>query len=378
MQTLIIKLLFEDKLKGTFPCILCRGCIQFIISLTFIYSNNINGTSPKLFGENNYVRVIMFLRSVIGAAGNAFAFLAVETLPVGDSTVLVMLSPFFAAIGGFIVLGEPWQIPEFVATIISLIGGTLIARPSYFFNNLGGHVHPADPVGVVYALIASLSAGTAYVLVRMLGTVAKMPWANVCFAHAIGQIILAISALILSEEFFQLQISIRQAQLIFTAGFVGAGSQIAMTYGMQREKSATATAMRMSDVLFGFIWQALYTSDNVSALSLVGAALVSGSILIIVVFKPVGPQGLQAPAVDVACGNQANTMTYRTEPRSNRTSEFSLETIAKTIRRLWWLSSTTRQSDIESEQCLQGLAHDDDDGTEECDIALNILESEKR
>jgi hypothetical protein len=58
-----------------------------------------------------------------------------------------------------------------------------------------------------------------------------------------------------------------------------------MTYGLQREKSATATAMRMSDVVFGFLWQAIFTSDNVNAFSVVGALLVMSSILIVVYNK---------------------------------------------------------------------------------------------
>jgi hypothetical protein len=74
---------------------------------------------------------------------------------------------------------------------------------------------------------------------------------------------------------------------------VGSVSQICMTYGMQREKSATATAMRMSDVLFGFIWQALFTSEIVSVLSIVGALLVMSSIIVVVVAKQYR-QGMEA------------------------------------------------------------------------------------
>jgi hypothetical protein len=46
--------------------------------------------------------------------------------------------------------------------------------------------------------------------------------------------------------------------------------QAAMTAGMQREKSATAVAMRMSDMLFGFIWQALITTDPIDSYSATG------------------------------------------------------------------------------------------------------------
>lgn len=55
--------------------------------------------------------------------------------------------------------------------------------------------------------------------------------------------------------------------------------------GMQREKSASASAMRTSDVFFAFIWQVLFTSDPVTALSVSGAVLVMVGVMIIVVFR---------------------------------------------------------------------------------------------
>ena len=54
---------------------------------------------------------------------------------------------------------------------------------------------------------------------------------------------------------------------------------------MQREKSASASAMRTSDVFFAFIWQVLYTSDPVTTLSVAGAVLVMVGVMIIVVFR---------------------------------------------------------------------------------------------
>jgi hypothetical protein len=54
---------------------------------------------------------------------------------------------------------------------------------------------------------------------------------------------------------------------------------------MQREKSASASAMRTSDVVFGFIWQACFTSDDVQFLSVIGAGMVMAGVCIIVIFK---------------------------------------------------------------------------------------------
>jgi hypothetical protein len=91
------------------------------------------------------------------------------------------------------------------------------------------------------------------------------------------------------------------------AGLVGGPSQILMTIGMQREKSGATTAMRMSDVFFSFIWQAIFTADAVSGYSVIGAMLVLFSIVIILVFKK------SAVVVDVeGDGKDEDTTTVST------------------------------------------------------------------
>jgi hypothetical protein len=60
-----------------------------------------------------------------------------------------------------------------------------------------------------------------------------------------------------------------------------------MTVGMQRESSARATSMRMSDVLFGYIFQFFLTkNDKLTVTSLFGAIFITSSIIIIMYFKP--------------------------------------------------------------------------------------------
>ena len=75
-----------------------------------------------------------------------------------------------AGIAAIFMLNEAWQIQDFVATLIALIGMTLIAKPSFLFAG-----EQNDTLGVIYALLASLSAGFAFIYVRMLG-VLKVPW----------------------------------------------------------------------------------------------------------------------------------------------------------------------------------------------------------
>ena len=285
IQSLLIKLLAISGFKNSFEAIILRGFCQSCIAAYFIHRSHVNESqaSVKIFGDSRELRLLLALRSTVGFGGIAFAFLAVEKLPIGDSTVLVMLSPVFTSVLAACILKEPWEIPEFCATMISLMGAALVAKPSFLFESTD--FESLDPVGVTYGLCAAVSAAAAYICVRMLGTSHVMPWANVCFAQSLGQVIYSIPCAPIFGQVLTLDVTTYQIVLLVCGAILGALSQVSMTIGMQREKSATATAMRTSDVLFGFLWQAIFTNESFDYLSIVGALLVTGSIFIIIIYK---------------------------------------------------------------------------------------------
>lgn len=281
LQSLILKNLVMNGYPHIgITCVFVRGMVQFIVcSLLVIFDVN----RPKnLFGDTRFVQWMVFLRGVIGYGGIAFSFLSVELLPIGDASVLSMLSPLFASIIAFLLLGEPWKLPEFIGTVMSLVGATFVAHPTIIF---GGQ--PANLLGVFFALMSSLTAGCAYICVRILGTTAKLPFANICVGQSIAQMVLSIPTGYLMKTPVDLNVGINNFLLLVLGGLIGCLSQIAMTIGMQKEKSALATAMRMSDVIFGFLWQVLFTTDIPSISSIFGATLVTGSICLIVICKPI-------------------------------------------------------------------------------------------
>jgi drug/metabolite transporter (DMT)-like permease len=256
VQSLMIKLSAEHGFQGSFQCVFLRGIVQFLLSSYFIHYDEDRraGNGPRLFGNTNWVRFMLFMRSLTGFGGISFGFLAVELIPLGDAVVLIMLSPLIASVIGYFMLGEPWRLPELCGTISALVGAVMVAKPAFLFGG-SGHQDATFYRGVAYALTSACCAAMTFICVRILGTTAKMPWANVVFSQAVGQIILAIPGLYIVGQELSLNISPYVASLLLVGGCVGAWSQILMTIGMQREKSAAATAMRMSDVAFGFIWQ---------------------------------------------------------------------------------------------------------------------------
>ena len=149
IQTLFIKLLStDDGFSGSFQIIFLRGLTQAVLSLAFIYRDRQqceqNGEQKQpLFGVTNTVRSLLTLRSLFGYGGIAFAFLSVEKLPIGDATVLVMLSPLFASLCSWLVLSEPFRLGEMVAAAIALAGVVLVARPPFICGQDGSDAAPA-------------------------------------------------------------------------------------------------------------------------------------------------------------------------------------------------------------------------------------------
>lgn len=184
IQTLFVKLLEEGGFSGSFFIVFCRGWIQLFISSFAIKLQQNPEEDVKLCGNTPFIAFMLFLRSVIGFGGIAFSFMSVERIPMGDATVLVTLSPFFSAVLARIILGEPYYMLEFLATILSLIGAVLVARPQFIFHDADRFI-PLDTTGVILALLGAVTSGGAYITVRILGTSAKMPWSHVCFAQVL-------------------------------------------------------------------------------------------------------------------------------------------------------------------------------------------------
>jgi drug/metabolite transporter (DMT)-like permease len=345
IQSLIIKIMSEQGYHGSFQIIFFRGFIQMILASLFIYwdEDRLKGEGSRLFGNTWWVRLMLFGRATCGFGGIAFVFLATELISIGDATVLVMLSPLLTAVLGFLFLGESVGVPVVCGSAFSLFGAVLVAKPPFLFGHNTEENSPNFYTGVLYALVAAMCAACAYIFVRILGTTAKMPWANVCFCQAIAQIVLAVPGAIAFGQHIRFDLSVFQFGLIVLAGLVGAWSQIIMTIGMQREKSAAASAMRMSDVAFGYMWQVLFTRDKVNLLSVTGAVLITSSILVIVFFKPATPP----PAAATDESDSSNKDDAANEDNEGELSVIEMQALARAVHSI----AHVMQQDGEDDEC---------------------------
>lgn len=237
IQGLIVKVLEEHyNFHASFQLVMFRGLVQTIFASCVVYRNKLNGETSTIFGPSRYVSGVLLLRTLCGFGGMSFVFLAIEHMAMADASVLFMQSPIIASILGYLVLGEPWKLAEFCATILSLVGTVFITRPPFVFGDNGDnssaqYSSTADRWGPVYGVLSAVCAGCVFVTVRMLGTTAKMPWANVSLAQALGQFVLAGPAMLISGQGVHAGGSVGMWVLIMIGGVIATVSQFAMTIG---------------------------------------------------------------------------------------------------------------------------------------------------
>jgi drug/metabolite transporter (DMT)-like permease len=267
---------------GSFHVATIRGFTLMLLNGGLMYRNEVP-LRNAIVGKSKQEYKWMVLRGCFGSMGLAFGFLALSELPLGDANTIIFLAPVFSGIFGYLILGEPWRLIDFMFTCLSFVGIILVVRPSFLFgteNDAGLSV-----VGVVAGLIAALGAGLVFVIIRKL----KLEYNThtLVTIHQLaffGTILCPIFAVIFGQSFQGPDHGWKYALLPVMA-ICGTIGQLMMTKGMTMCKSAPGSAMRTIDVPFAYLYQIFVFEESPTLWSITGAILVLTSVIAIVVFR---------------------------------------------------------------------------------------------
>ncbi len=104
---------------------------------------------------------LLLCRSVFGTVGILCNFYAIDHLVLADANMLNKLSPFFAIVFSFFLLGEKPSLVQLLGLLMALAGSACIIKPGFA---------GAAPLPAALGLLGGMSAGLAYTFVRKLGT----------------------------------------------------------------------------------------------------------------------------------------------------------------------------------------------------------------
>ena len=120
------------------------------------------------------------------------------------------------------------------------------------------------------------------VLIRVLGTKVAVAWPIPIIYHGLCQIVLGPLALRAFGEQWRGAYSSLELAALGAMGFIAFLSAIALTLGMQNEKSASANVINLIGLPCSFVFQTLITKEPLRARTLAGTALIISSLALVI------------------------------------------------------------------------------------------------
>lgn len=190
----------------------------------------------------------------------------------------------FVAIFARLFLKEPCGLFNVITVILTLIGVVLITRPTFLFPDGVQSLVDEDIIdssyrpniwGPVSALSATLFGANAYVLLRALKSVHfAVIMSNFGAFGLIYSIIIGIWLGGLCWPLCGTERLLVVALAVFS--FFG---QILLTLALKLEQAGPVSIGRSCDIVFAFIWQVIFFKERLNGYSIIGAVLVTSSVV---------------------------------------------------------------------------------------------------
>ena len=226
-------------------------------------------------------RPLLVLRGTLGAAALCCFMFSLTHLPLGEATLIQYTNPIFAVIIAAVWFRERMRAAEFAALAGALAGVIMVTRPSAIFGGAGGHI----PVGhALIALLGAAFAGSAYATIRRLR--GEHPDV-VVFYLPLMQIPMSIPFIASSWRWPTWP----EWLLLIGMGISTQLAQLNMTRGLQLERTARATTTGYLQIVFAGVWGATIFGEHPGLWTFIGALVILGSTVALVVMHPPKDQG---------------------------------------------------------------------------------------
>ncbi|EPE37049.1 Multidrug resistance efflux transporter EmrE [Glarea lozoyensis ATCC 20868] len=253
-----------------------------------------------LLGERG-IRWLLLARGFSGFFGIYGMYYSLQYLPIADAVVITFLAPSVASYGCSIFLREPFPRTAQYASLISLLGVILIARPTSFFTS--PEATPSPPpqtngtstyhedfptptnsqrlAALAVALLGVLGAAGAFTTIRLIGHRAHPLISVNYFAFFCTTISLTCLTLpIPYSPSFALPNGFRQWCMLLFLGICGFVMQFMLTKGLAvggRGEGGRATNMIYCNMLFALALDKVVFGVSPGWWSLGGSGLILGS-----------------------------------------------------------------------------------------------------
>ncbi|KAH9923794.1 DUF6-domain-containing protein [Amylocystis lapponica] len=258
---------------------------------------------PDPFLGPKGVRILLAFRGFTGFFGLFGPYFSLQYLSLSDATALQFLTPMCTAVAGALLLKEEFKRSQAFASLCSLFGVVLIARPEFLFGSMSRYSAPTiDPLhdgvhadgstitvatpaerylAVGAALMGVLGATGAYTSIRAIGKRAH-PLHNIVSFSSQCVIVSSIWMLIARTKFV-VPATFLPVAMLFAIGIFGFTGQMLMTMGLQRETAGRGTLAVYCQIIYVTIYDRIFFHSSPDPLSIIGTAIIMASAIYVAV-----------------------------------------------------------------------------------------------
>ncbi|OQR88389.1 Drug/Metabolite Transporter (DMT) Superfamily [Thraustotheca clavata] len=267
---------YESYFFSAMETVFWRSLFAWIINLAFVMYYKIN-LSVEYDDRFN-----LLVRNTAGFLSMAFSFWTMSQMVLADASVIIFTSPVMTFFLGAIVLGEKIDIVNFICAMFCFGGVVFVSRPTFIFGEDPDEkqkvVGEYADLAVWTGLLSALMSATDYVFVRKLSS---MHLLAIVHYFSLSCIAGSAAAMVLwsSDVSFSLTWDLWLSAI--GSGVLGFLGQVCLTKGFQLESVGIGSVMRYLDIVFVFIWDALFLHEYISPTSVVGAGIIMTSASVI-------------------------------------------------------------------------------------------------
>mmetsp|Transcript_13416 Transcript_13416/g.39554 ORF Transcript_13416/g.39554 Transcript_13416/m.39554 type:complete len:405 (-) Transcript_13416:989-2203(-) len=225
-----------------------------------------------------------FARGLSGAGAWVCISVAVTTMPLAEAMAIVFTQVAASAVFGALILGERLHLEHALVLVLCIGGGVLVVQPDALLGHEAGTVRSLHYwVGASAACTAAVLLGAASVCLRKLhrdmGTASFAATAAMLFS------LLPCTAVACSLDWlasgFKLNLSSpgTVGGIVLGAAFA-LGGMFAFSLALRYTSAIVVSSVRLSNIVFAWIWQMAFLAQPASLFGVLGACSVAAGALL--------------------------------------------------------------------------------------------------
>ena len=274
LMALLIKLIPNVPTGQT---IFFRSFILVTMNFSLMKQYNIESYSNK--AEINRQ---LHLRGIVGIFGLGSFFYGIALLPISEGIVLNLTSPVLTGIIAKFVLGEKYEISQFITAVLCLIGVVLVVKPSFLFVidenlNIKYDDYKYRQIGTISMLLSALCMSTVSVMIRKIGS--KCSTITISQYNGFYGVVMSSILMIFQG---QKSLILNELLLLICIGCAACFIQLCITRAFLFEKAGKVSIMNYTQIVISMIIDFFLMDFVPDTYGIIGSLLISSSIIALI------------------------------------------------------------------------------------------------